>query len=54
MLARGKIAIRNNKDDGDSPWKIPLYISPQVSFFPAAVISTLQFSMVSSINFDLL
>ena len=51
MRFNGIIAITNSNGDSASPWNMPLWIFTSVKLFPPAVISTLQFSMVFSINF---
>ena len=50
LLLIGIIAIKNSNGDSASPWNMPLRIFTTVKLFPPAVNSTLQISMVFSIN----
>ena len=47
----GIITITNSNGDNESVTKIPLKIFTSAKLFPPAVCSTLQFSMIFSINF---
>ena len=51
MLLSGIIAITISNSDSASPWNIPPRIFISAKIFPQAVNSTLQFFIVSSINF---
>ena len=50
MWLGGVIAITNIIGDSASPWNIPLWIYTSARLFPPAVNSTLQISMVSSMD----
>ena len=51
MWHNGTIAITNSNDDSAFSWKISLWIITSPNLFPLAVSSTLQFSLIFSINF---